>query len=109
MKNTIIVLLSFLVISCAPRVNYLGDEYAPTSHVDIFFDEVDIERNFKVMGLISANNSNNTFNSLDKIKEKMVEEARMKGADAILFITLLSDSVEANDRHLVEAKLLKYK
>ncbi len=109
MKNLLLLSGILLLVSCSPRVSYLGDEYAPTMHVDIFFDPVDIEQDYKVMGLISANNSNNSLISLEDIKTKMIEEAKMKGADAILFNAVFSNASITDDQHIVEGKLLKYK
>ncbi len=109
MPREITFMLVCLFISCAPRISYLGDEFGPTKNIDTYYDELDINRDYRVMGLMSANNNNNTLNDLNDIKDKMIEEAQKKGADAVLFLNLYSDATTTSDRHIVEAKLLKYK
>lgn len=105
MKTNLFLLLAIIAAACSPNVNYLGDTYAPTDHVDVYYDEADISKDFRVMGQISGDNSTNSFIKLEEIKEGMIEEAKSRGADGIWF--LFADSYE-ND-HVVRAKLIKYR
>lgn len=110
MKQSFFILLLFLAISCSPRINYLGDTAPPTTQVDTYFDMGDITKEYKVLGLLSANNADNGFLSLNDLKEKLIEEAKKRGADAILFLNLASTNNDGlNDTHFIEAKLLKYR
>lgn len=108
-NKSIFYLLSIIIISmvsCSPRMNYLGDVYPPTTDVDVFYDEGDIEKDFKVIGQLNADNSNNSFLDLDDVKNKMIEEAKVRGADGIWFLG--SESIPDNT-HLIYAKLIRYK
>jgi len=110
MKQSFFILLLFLVASCSPKINYLGDTAPPTTQVDTYFDMGDVNKDYKVLGLLSANNADNSFLSLEDLKEKLIEEAKKRGADAILFLNLVSNSNDGlNDTHFIEAKLLKYR
>jgi len=104
--------LLIAAMSCSPKINYLGDSFSPTSSIDTYYDEADIERDYRVMGLISGDNKN-SIHDLNGLKNKMIEEAQMNGADAILFINLFStpnSNVEgASSSEHIEAKLIKYK
>ena len=99
---SLLITFSFLV-SCAPRMYYLGDNYPPTVNVDVYYDDGDVEREYRVIGQLTGNNELGA-SSLDRIRDTMIEEARKRGADAILF--LFADSFENN--HSVKASLLKY-
>lgn len=104
MKNFLLLCLLLSLAACSPRIHYLGDTYSPTTKVDVFYDEGDIKKDYKVIGQLSGENSLNTTIELDTVREKMIEKAREKGADAILF--LFHDSYGEN--HNVQAKLLRY-
>lgn len=93
----------FLLASCSPTLNYLGDNYPPTDNVDVYYDEGDIKREFRVIGQLSGDNVN-TVVDLDDVKDGMIEEAKMRGANGIWF--LYSDSFD-ND-HVIKSKLILY-
>lgn len=103
MKNLMILSVIFLLASCTPSLNYLGDNYPPTDNVDIYYDEGDINREFKVIGQLSGDNINTAVN-LEDVKNGMIEEAKMRGANGIWF--LYSDSID-ND-HIIKSKLIRY-
>ncbi len=105
MKYLAILSITFLAAACSPRTHYLGDIYPPTDHVDVYYDENDIDRDFKVIGQLSGDNDGMEYIKLDKIKENMILEAQERGADAIWF--LFSDSFD--NTHVVKAKLVKYR
>ena len=43
-----------LLLAACTKLDYIGEEYPPTQHVDLFFSEADIEYDYKVMGRILA-------------------------------------------------------
>lgn len=103
---TLVILLSF--VACSPKFNYLGDSYDENKgKVDVYYDIGDIERDFKVMGILTADNQMSLNKSTDNVKNLMIDKARVKGADAILFINIYSTG--DSDNTLVESKLIKYK
>lgn len=102
----------FLLIACSPSFKYLGDSYEPNiGDIDVYYDIGDISKDFKVMGILTANTEesmdiSNLNDSSDKVKESMIKKAATKGADAILFINIYGTG---NDGAIVESKLIKYK
>lgn len=100
------ILFVILFTACSPRINYLGDTFAPTTKIDVYYDQGDIEKEYRVIGQLNADNSNNTLLDLDDVKEKMIEEAKLRGAEGIWFLG--SESIPDNT-HLIYAKLLRYR
>lgn len=70
-----------LFAGCA-STDYVGEKYPATEHVDIYFDAVDIDHDYKVMG--TAKTSAGEYMSFEAIQEQLVKDAKSKGADAIL-------------------------
>ena len=110
MKQLFYLTLVCCLFSCAPRFNYLGETEAPTTKVDLYYDAGDIEKDYKVLGLLSVSNKE-TLYSLERLKESIIENAKKKGADALLFLNLVSNNEDAlhGTTHYIEAKLLKYR
>ncbi len=84
-----IYFLYFIILlfaSCATRINYLGNTYAPTSNVDIFVTEDAIKKNYDVVGKGFVKYAYYTdFNGkAEKIQRLVVEKAKKKGVDAVL-------------------------
>lgn len=84
MKRTLLALsfMGALLSTSCVSVDYLGKSYSPTAVVDLYFDEADIEKNYEVMGTMTAEMPD--WMSMEKMQEKMVEKAREKGADALI-------------------------
>lgn len=82
-SNAIIFILAItaLLSGCA-NSSYVGKSYAPTLKVDLFMDESSITRPHEVMGQVSIDGE--SMVSTDKLQEKMLEEAKARGADAVL-------------------------
>lgn len=105
MRYISIILLAILFYACSPQLNFLGDDYPPTTHVDTYYSPNDVSQEFKVMGQLSGTNSNSSgLNSLDDIKNSMIKEARKRGAHGIIF--LFADS--QGSYHDVKADLIRY-
>lgn len=131
MKNLVKIASGFIfliIISCAPQINYLGSSYPPTQEVDIFFDEEDIQRDFKVMGMMKNEGAEMELDDAESVKNAMIKKAKSVGADAILFLGFYSEKVNnettnienvdanktvatstQNTTKIYEAKLLKYR
>ena len=84
MKTMTLLMAAVLCLAGCATVDYIGREYPPTTHVDIFFSLDDVEQEYEVMGHIVA--TGNELVSAEKIQEKMLETAREKGADAIVIL-----------------------
>lgn len=105
-------LMLFLVlgaVSCAPQMKYLGDTYdEKDGDIDVYYDIGDISRDFKVMGILTADTQLSIDKSSDNVKSAMIEKAASKGADGILFLNIFGTGGEEGNS-LVESKLIKYK
>ena len=110
---TLPILLILLVVStvgCA-KVNYLGEEFTPTSNVDIYYSEDAIEREYDLIG---HGLGHGTLVKNKKIQEKLIDEAKKKGADAILVTGLgkssvLTPSGFSTDEKQVNVVFLRYR
>lgn len=82
-----LVLLSFiaaLIFSGCTTIDYVGEEYTPTTHVDMYFAEEDITQEYKVMGHLLATAEEGI--SAEKMQKDMKKKAMEKGADAIVIL-----------------------
>lgn len=77
--STLLILLG----GCT-KIDYIGEEYAPTANVEMYFSEEDVTREHKVMGHLIA--TADDLVSAEKMQKKMKEKAMEKGADAIIVL-----------------------
>ena len=77
----IFVVVSFCIVTCT-HFNYVGKSYEPTKDVTIYYSEKKIQKEFTIIG--HAISAGQIFVSVDDLKEKLISEAKAKGADAIL-------------------------
>ena len=75
-------------------VDYLGDFYPSTSHVDVYFSEDDVTENYLVMGHATADGGDT-----EALQETLIEKARDSGADGIIFEGF--DRVETGEQTIV--------
>jgi hypothetical protein len=109
--SSLCILVTLLAIGCA-SVDYVGKSFDPSTSVDMYFSEKDIEKDYTVIG--HAIGMGGFGASTDKIQEKLIEEAKRKGADAVLITGLGNDrfsvgeSESAAEKH-INASFIKYK
>lgn len=124
MKKTLTLMaLVMMTVSCV-NMDYVGKQYTPTNEVEMYFDTYDIKREFEVMGILTAESGE--FISTETIQEKVMEKAREKGADAVLFESFdkklsgsttetrehkfgISTSTSTTEEKVVKVKFLKFK
>lgn len=88
----LLFLVGFILPACGPAVsiNYLGSQHSPTEKIDIFFDEHDVRNNYFVIGHVSASETyehSNLFDTtIDDTKNAMINRAKQKGGNAIVFL-----------------------
>ncbi len=70
------------LLGACVTADYIGETYAPSSHVDLYFDKADVGRAYKVMGRITLDADD--IVSTSEIQRKMVEEAQKRGADGVI-------------------------
>ncbi|WP_336516823.1 hypothetical protein [Pollutibacter soli] len=94
-KRLTATLLLISVCSCSPSIQYLGKAYPTTQNVEVFLDTHDITRPYTVMGKIDglAGIFNNSF---PEIQNRIVQEAKAKGADAVLIYNMEERVIHTN-------------
>lgn len=105
-----ILLLAFMILGCT-SVNYIGETLDPTTKIDTYFSSQDIDREYTVIGHALGLG---LIVGVHKVEAKLIEEARIKGADAILITKLdkgevLVSAGSTMAEHQVAALYLKYK
>ena len=75
-------------------IDYLGDSYPPTSHVDVYFSEDDVTEGYLVIGHATADGG-----TTEALQEELIEKARESGADGIIFEGF--DRVETGEQTIV--------
>ncbi len=109
-KMIIILSLSIFIIQCA-QVNYVGKTYTPTTNIDVYYSDKEIEKEYTSIG--HAMGSGGILVSNEKIQEKLIEKARAVGADGVIIKevektkVVVDDSTE-EERH-IKATFIKYK
>ena len=79
----LMVVLNLFLTACGGDdidVDYLGDSYTPTSHVDVYFSEDDVTEGYLVIGHATADGGDT-----EALQETLMEKARESGADGIIF------------------------
>ena len=104
---TIAILVAAFILTGCVSAEYMGKTYPPTDHVDIFFSFDDIEGDYEVMGEIRAEAAE--FLSMEKIQNKLMEEAMAKGGDAIVIEDWDKVIVSSSTTTQGEAEENKYK
>ena len=96
------VLLALIVVVGCTKIKYLGEEYPPTTHVDVYFSEFDVEQDYKVMGHATATAPE--FVDVDKMLDDIKKKAMEKGADAIIVLGLDENIVSESTYYQGETK-----
>jgi hypothetical protein len=92
---------AMLMVQCA-TIHYLGESYPPTGHVDLYFSEADIPKEYKIMGRIEATaDADELIYSTEKFTDAILEKAGNKGADGVVildFKTVQTGVTRTDDR-----------
>ncbi len=110
LKINAFIALAIFIIGCA-NVKYVGKSYNPTTNIDVYYSEKDIEKEYEVIGHVVGRGG--FFVSDDQIHKKLIEEAKQKGADAIVITGIDVEHVSSGDvdseERQIEATFIKYK
>lgn len=79
---TLALLATLLAAAGCAHLDYMGETYSPTSHVDIYYSEANVPREWTAMG--EAIVTGDQLVSGDKMQEKLRREAMKRGADAVI-------------------------
>ena len=104
LRSQLSLLLIFTLVSCAPLIPYVGDRYPPTSTVDVYYSVKDIKRDYTIMGRMTRE-----LILGDHEKKEMIEAAKRKGAEGIIFYDLETDAAGKSSIVSIKAELIRYK
>ena len=82
----IAVSMMLLILAACTKIDYIGEEYPPTTHVNLYFAEADVPYNYTIMGRLVA--TADDFISAQKMQKRIMEEARKRGADGVVILGL---------------------
>ena len=83
LKHTVpFLVLSVLFVAACAKIDYIGQSYPPTTHVDLYFSDADIREDYQVMGHVIA--QANEGISIENLQKQLETKAREKGADGIV-------------------------
>ncbi len=81
MKWMAVVVLGLVLGGCVTH-DYVGERYAPTDHVRVFYDSSSVPAGYSVIGQDRAEATE--YMTTEDIVKDMVKKAREVGADAVL-------------------------
>ena len=99
--------VTLFTIGCA-NVNYVGKSFEPTTNIDLYFSKEDIEKEYTVMGHAIGSGTSDS----NEIQEALIEEAKEKGANAVLITGIdnqLLSTEDGDPESEIKASFLKYK
>ena len=88
-------LFACFAAGCA-TIDYVGESYAPTARIEVFFSEADVPKPFKVMGQVLA--SGDEYTSASRLNAKMQARAREVGADAVIILQISRTPIRGSDQ-----------
>lgn len=108
-KYFVLSIITLMVLfGCVAPIQYMGRTYPATSNVDIYYSPHDVKKDYEVIGKVS-----NAGNKLQKIENRIVEEAKKRGADGIIYSNIQSTTQVVNGNsssgRLLNADFIKYK
>lgn len=81
-KVMLIAFLGVFFFNMSYAQKYFGKTYTATQNVDEFYDLDDVEKEYTVMGKTELGKG---FRSLEKTQQKIIDLAKEKGADGVVF------------------------
>ena len=107
--SSVFILAALFAVGCA-TVNYVGESFAPTATVDLYFAKESVEKEYTVIGHAIGSSF---FRSNDTIQKELLQEAKRKGADAVLITGIGKAHAPVGDSSIdesqINASFLKYK
>ncbi len=81
-----VLIVGAAVVSSCTTIQYEGDNRAPTAKVDVYNSAKEVTRPFAVLGQIKASAQANRVHE-SRMRERIVEEARKRGAEGVIFLS----------------------
>ncbi len=88
-------------MGCGPSVQYVGRSLPSTSNVDIFFNSSDVTKPYEVIGKVDGQAW--PLTKFQKIQDKIVEEAKKRGADGVIFTSVENQVVGTTQNQTTQA------
>ena len=82
-KSLLVAVFGLFFVNVASAQKYFGKSFPETQNVDEFFDKEDVIKTYTVIGKAELDQG---FRSLEKCQKKILELAKKKGADGVIFI-----------------------
>ena len=98
-----VAFLSSLLLSCSPVIHYFGEEYPSSSSVEVYYKAAEVKKPYKTIGHMTKD----VIRS-ESDKQYMIELAKKKGADGIIFSDLSLDNEKKSTSVTVKAELIRY-
>ncbi len=107
-KILYVFMLVFLTTSCGPSIYYLGENFDRTRVIQVFYDEQEIQQPYTVIGRMAHDKEKE--HDVERIKKKMIREAKKVGADALVFTDFSVKRLEheEEDRVIIKAQAVKF-
>jgi hypothetical protein len=86
MRSIVWIAMPMLLLAGCANLDYMGESYPPTQHVDVYYSEQNVPREYHVMGEILA--TAELMVSTSDLQAKMVKKAQENGADAVVLLGL---------------------
>lgn len=84
-KPYVIIALLLFLAGCA-HINYVGDEYSPTTIIDLYYAENDVRLSYTVIGRVVA--TGDAWVSTKKLRKELIKKARSVGANGVIIYGL---------------------
>ncbi|MEW6267903.1 MAG: hypothetical protein AB1689_01230 [Thermodesulfobacteriota bacterium] len=100
----LVLLVCALACAGCVSVDYVGKSFPPTSNVDVYLAAADVGRPYQVIGNASAQVEAIPFtNPSQQLQEKLLAEARSRGADGIILGSVDSREVTSTQQTFGQA------
>lgn len=100
-----VALFSSLLLSCSPLIYYFGDDYPASSSVEIYYNASEVKKPYTTIGHMTKEVYSH---GTESDKKYMIELAKKKGADGIIFSDLNLDKEKSGNQVSVKAALIRY-
>jgi len=103
LRTALVAVVCSAAAGCA-TVDYVGRSYAPTSNVDVYMSADDVKQPYETMGEVRAQVEALPFtNPGQQLQDKLVAEARARGANGIILGSLDSRTVPGTQQTVGQA------
>lgn len=117
MKLVLGVLIMVALFGGCRQVEFVGEEYPITAHVDLYCSWGDVQEDHRVIGHLVPIDED--MNDVRKMRKNMIRAARLNGADAIVIVgagpcsegldSEYSPGASALRAHQVKVSLIRYR